>query len=141
MTTTTNTSLTINGLAGSLNSALYDFLVTALGWSRPYVSGNVSVYRQPSGTNQMYLRVDDSAGTTATIRAYAAMSDVNTGTDPFPTVAQASSAAIMSGALAERLAREGIERVGGTPAEFASFIATERERWKPVIARAKVKPD
>lgn len=91
MTTTTNTSLTINGLAGSLNSALYDFLVTALGWSRPYVSSNVSVYRQPSGTNQMYLRVDDSAGTTATIRAYAAMSDVNTGTDPFPTVAQASS--------------------------------------------------
>lgn len=91
MAVTITTTPTINGVAGSLNTALYDFLVTALGWSRPYVSGNVSVYRQPSGTNQMYLRVDDSAGATATIRAYASMSDVNTGTDPFPTVAQASS--------------------------------------------------
>jgi tripartite-type tricarboxylate transporter receptor subunit TctC len=31
--------------------------------------------------------------------------------------------------------------VGSTPAEFASFIATEQQRWKAVIARAKIKPD
>jgi hypothetical protein len=31
--------------------------------------------------------------------------------------------------------------VGSTPAEFASFIALEQQRWKLVVARAKVKPD
>ena len=36
---------------------------------------------------------------------------------------------------------KGAVAVGSTPAEFAAFIAKERERWKPVIARAKVKPD
>ena len=28
-----------------------------------------------------------------------------------------------------------------TPAEFARFIAQEQQRWKPVIARAGIKPD
>ena len=31
--------------------------------------------------------------------------------------------------------------VGSTPAEFAKFIAAEQQRWKVVIARAKIKPD
>ena len=31
--------------------------------------------------------------------------------------------------------------VGSTAAEFTKFSAAERQRWKPVIARAKVKPD
>ena len=31
--------------------------------------------------------------------------------------------------------------VGSTPAEFAAFIAAEQKRWKPVIARAKIKPE
>ena len=31
--------------------------------------------------------------------------------------------------------------VGSTAAEFAKFIAVEQERWKPVIARAQIKPD
>jgi len=41
----------------------------------------------------------------------------------------------------EYLAKDAAIAVGGTPAEFAAFIATEQKRWKPVIARAKVKPD
>jgi len=41
----------------------------------------------------------------------------------------------------ERLSGDAAIAVGSTPAEFAAFIAKERERWKPVIARAKVKPD
>ncbi len=45
-----------------------------------------------------------------------------------------------SGAL-ERLGHEAAESVGGTPAQFAQFIAQEQKRWKPVVQRAKVKPD
>jgi hypothetical protein len=33
------------------------------------------------------------------------------------------------------------EAIGGTPAQFAQFIAAEQERWKKVLLRAKVKPD
>jgi len=40
-----------------------------------------------------------------------------------------------------RLAEDTAQAVGGTPAEFAAFIAAEQKRWKPVIARAKIKPD
>jgi len=31
--------------------------------------------------------------------------------------------------------------VGDKPAEFAEFIAAEQRRWKPVIERARIKPD
>ncbi|OYV01836.1 MAG: ABC transporter substrate-binding protein [Burkholderiales bacterium PBB5] len=40
-----------------------------------------------------------------------------------------------------RLQADAALPVGGTPAEFAAFIATEQKRWKPVIARARIKPD
>ena len=41
----------------------------------------------------------------------------------------------------ERLNADAAEAVGGTPAQFAQFIAAEQERWKKVLLRAKVKPD
>ena len=41
----------------------------------------------------------------------------------------------------DRLANDAAIAVGGTPAEFAAFIAAEQKRWKPVIERAKIKPD
>ena len=41
----------------------------------------------------------------------------------------------------ERLTADAAIAVGSTPADYARFIGVERERWKPVIARAKVKPD
>jgi tripartite-type tricarboxylate transporter receptor subunit TctC len=41
----------------------------------------------------------------------------------------------------ERLTADAAIAVGSSPADYAAFIAKERERWKPVIARAKVKPD
>lgn len=36
---------------------------------------------------------------------------------------------------------EAAEAVGSTGPEFARFIEQEQQRWKPVIARAKIKPD
>ena len=41
----------------------------------------------------------------------------------------------------ERLNADAAIAVGSTPAEFAKFIGVEQQRWKAVIARAKIKPD
>ena len=56
-------------------------------------------------------------------------------------LAVAAARAVREPAALERLSGDAAIAVGSAPAEFAAFIAQERERWKPVIARAKVKPD
>ncbi len=49
--------------------------------------------------------------------------------------------AVKSPPAAKLLESEAALALGSTSAEFASFIAQEQQRWKPVIARAKIKPD
>ena len=49
--------------------------------------------------------------------------------------------AVRSKATVEKLTQETAIVVGGTHAEFAAFIRQEQARWKPVIARAQIKPD
>ena len=56
-------------------------------------------------------------------------------------LAAACAAAVRAPAAVERLNHEAAIAVGSTPAEFAKFIADEQKRWKPIIARAKIKPD
>jgi len=56
-------------------------------------------------------------------------------------LAAAAARAVREPAALERLTTDAAIAVGSTPAEFASYIAQERERWKPVIVRAKIKPD
>ncbi|MGZ5218068.1 MAG: Bug family tripartite tricarboxylate transporter substrate binding protein, partial [Caldimonas sp.] len=56
-------------------------------------------------------------------------------------LAVAAARSMREPAALERLNADAAIPVGSTPAEFAAFIARERERWKPVIARATVKPD
>jgi len=56
-------------------------------------------------------------------------------------LAAACARAVREPAVLERLQGDAAIAVGSTPAEFAAFIAKERERWKPVLERAKVKPD
>jgi tripartite-type tricarboxylate transporter receptor subunit TctC len=41
----------------------------------------------------------------------------------------------------EKLSQETALAVGNTGAEFDAFIKAEQARWKPVIARAQIKPD
>lgn len=67
-----------------------------LGWTTEYTGTNKRVYRPPDvTTNRYYLRVDDSTTVgnvrEAWVRGYVTMSDVDTGTEPFPTVAQATN--------------------------------------------------
>jgi tripartite-type tricarboxylate transporter receptor subunit TctC len=56
-------------------------------------------------------------------------------------LAAEAAKAIKTPAAVARLSEDTAQAVGGTPAEFAAFIAAEQTRWKPVIARAKIKPD
>ncbi|MGZ5714622.1 MAG: Bug family tripartite tricarboxylate transporter substrate binding protein [Caldimonas sp.] len=56
-------------------------------------------------------------------------------------LAVAAARSMREPAALERLNSDAAIPAGSTPAEFAAFIARERERWKPVIARATVKPD
>jgi tripartite-type tricarboxylate transporter receptor subunit TctC len=56
-------------------------------------------------------------------------------------LALAAAAAVKHPASTEKLAADAAIPVGGSPAEFAKFIAIEQQRWKAVIARAKIKPD
>jgi hypothetical protein len=44
-------------------------------------------------------------------------------------------------AALERPSADAAIPAGSTAAGFAKFVAVEPQRWKPVIARAKVKPD
>lgn len=85
----------ITNAAGSLIAVLDACLVSgygakaAAGWSKAYSGTNKAAYRQGNG-NLRYLRVDDTGTTTARVRGYESMTDVDTGTGPVPTEAQVS---------------------------------------------------
>ena len=62
--------------------------VAPAGWTKAFSGANLAAYKitPPEGTG-FYLRVDDTGTTVARVRGYETMSDVNTGTGPFPTTA------------------------------------------------------
>ncbi|MDQ6629558.1 MAG: tripartite tricarboxylate transporter substrate binding protein [Pseudomonadota bacterium] len=72
---------------------------------------------------------------------YGLMAPISQSQASFDRLAAAAAKAMREPAALERLNGDAAIAVGSTPAEFAAFIAKERERWKPVIARAKIKPD
>lgn len=56
-------------------------------------------------------------------------------------LALASAAAVKQPASTEKLGADAAIPVGGSATEFAKFIGIEQQRWKAVIARAKIRPD
>lgn len=55
--------------------------IAPLNWEKVYSGTNKAVYRSLDlGSNKIYLRIDDSATTYATVTTYETMSDVDTGT-------------------------------------------------------------
>jgi tripartite-type tricarboxylate transporter receptor subunit TctC len=56
-------------------------------------------------------------------------------------LAAAAAKAVREPATLERLAHDAAIAVGSSAADYAKFIEAEQKRWKPVIARAKIKPD
>lgn len=94
---------TLNGTVGSLVALLDACLVVgygakaAAGWTKPFTGTNAAVFRNSAtlGTG-FYLDVNDNgpgAGVAreARLRGYEVMTAVATGTNPFPTVAQATN--------------------------------------------------
>ena len=53
---------------------------------------------------------------------------------------QESLRALRSADMKERMTAEGLEVVGSTPEEFASYIRSETEKWTQVIKAAGIKP-
>jgi hypothetical protein len=95
----------LNGTTGTLISVLDACLVNgygskpAAGWTKAFSGTNLAAYKM-GGSIGHYLRVDDSGpgssgAQEARLRGFVTMSDVNTGTGPFPTVAQLSAGVIV----------------------------------------------
>lgn len=67
-----------------------------LGWTKPFTGTNTAAFLSQSGITgrtQMYVRIDETGATAGTqkecaVRGYMGMSDISTGTDPFPTAVQ-----------------------------------------------------
>lgn len=71
----------VNGYAGK----------PAAGWTKPYSSDTtLAVYKQGTGGSNRYLHVNDALAGYSRVVGYEDMTDVNTGTAPFPTAAQLS---------------------------------------------------
>jgi len=91
----------LTNAAGSMIALLDAILVNgygakaAAGWSKVYSGTNKAVYRAPAGDSRFYFRVDDSATVSSRLIGYETMSDVDTGTNPFPTNAQVSGGLYM----------------------------------------------
>lgn len=110
----------LSGTAGTLIGVLDACLVNgygakaAAGWAKSYSGTNLAAYRAATG-NRLYLRVDDTGTQTARVRGYEAMSDVNTGTGPFPTDVQLSGGAyIYKSSAASSAARPWLLVTNGT---------------------------
>lgn len=84
----------LTGEAGSLVNVLSKILVegygskVAAGWTKPFTDTNKAAFKMAAGTPSMYLRIDDSNAQDARVVAYVDMTDVDTGTSPFPTSGQ-----------------------------------------------------
>ena len=84
-----------SGSVGSLIALLQACLVdgygakASVGWTKPFTGTNLAAFR-PAAGNRHYLWVDDTGTTSARVRGFEVMTDVNTGTGPFPTDVQVS---------------------------------------------------
>jgi len=81
----------LSNTAGSLIAVLRACLVTgygakaAAGWTEAYTGTNKVAFRMATGVgkNGVYLQIADSSTTDSLLRGYGAMTDVDTGTEPF----------------------------------------------------------
>ena len=79
------------GVSDGTASGTVKAKVPGAGWTKAYSDTNKGAYRVDTvaGTG-CYMRVDDSGSLDMRVVFYLAMSDVDTGTDPYPTAAQVS---------------------------------------------------
>lgn len=90
LTTSTNTfTFAVTGIPDQTATGTITAKLASAGWTKPFSGSNLAVFRSsdPAGT-QAYLRVDDTDPQVARVVGYGAMSDVDTGSDPFPNSSQ-----------------------------------------------------
>lgn len=77
--------------ADGVASGTISFKMAPAGWLQPFVGTNLATYKSadPAGTG-MILRVNDTGTYQGRVVGYEQMTDVNTGTGPFPTPAMSS---------------------------------------------------
>lgn len=90
-TTATTYTFAAAGIGDQTATGTITHKVAPLGWTKQYSGTNLAAYKSSSGAaTGCLLRVDDTSTTNARVVGYETMSDVNTGTGPFPTAAQVS---------------------------------------------------
>jgi tripartite-type tricarboxylate transporter receptor subunit TctC len=72
---------------------------------------------------------------------YGIMGPANLPQAAVEALASASGSAVRHPATTEKFSSDAVIGVGTGPAEFARFIAQEQQRWKPVVDRARIRPD
>jgi len=117
--------VTVTGTPATPATGTITTKAAPLGWSKAFSGTNKAAYRsnEVAGT-KLYLRVDDTtdSGKSAGIRGYETMTDVDTGTGLFPTVAQLTPGIILTKSSAvDNAARSWI--LVGDGFEFLLFIA------------------
>lgn len=120
----------IGATAGNLLPVLDYLLVTTLGWTKPYTTGNFAVYRQPEGTNGFYLFVDDSQLAYTTFRGFVTCTGIsgNTaiGTEPFPNYSQIGTTYANGSAFSNSSGignGVGVERSGAAGTNSYRFVS------------------
>lgn len=92
LTTSTNTiTFDATGISDQTASGAITVKTAPAGWAKAFAGTNLAAYRSSDVTGtRMFLRVDDTNANNARVVCYESMTDVNTGTAPFPTSGQIS---------------------------------------------------
>lgn len=98
VTATTTTSISFaTALADQSATGAITVKQAPAGWVSPFVGTNIATYKSPDlSATGCVLRVDDTATNFSRVIGYEAMTDINTGTGPFPTTAQRSGGSYWS---------------------------------------------
>jgi len=92
--TATELTFAATGVSDGTATGTITCKIPGAGWTKPYTGTNLAAYRLNSTTGTgSYLRVDDTGTTDMRVVGYSAMTDISTGTDPFPTEAQVAGGA------------------------------------------------
>lgn len=89
--TVTAFTFATTGLADQTATGSPTAKLAAAGWTKAFSGTNLGAYQSSDvGATGVVLRVDDTQATYSRVIGYETMSDIDTGTGPFPTAAQLS---------------------------------------------------
>jgi hypothetical protein len=78
----------VSGSPASPATGTISAKVAPIGLTQPFTGTNKGVFLFPAGSNGAYLRIDDTNAQNSQVRGFESMSDVDTGSNPCPTIAE-----------------------------------------------------